>query len=302
MFRHYRHGIVLAFATAVFSGVANTVNKVAVAGVGDPLVHTAAKNAVVGLVLIGVLTVSHKWSVLRSLNRSQWLRLIAIGVIGGSLPFYLFFTALSRMPAINASLIHKSLFLWVGLLAVPLLGERIRPVQWMGIGLVVAANYFMGSFTSFRFGTNEWMVLTATMFWAVEQIIAKRVLREIDPDLLAGARMVIGSLVLLAAVAVTGRSSMLMSLTPSQWGMVLVTSFLLTGYVLTWYRALRTAPATVVATVLVVATVVTNVTSGIFLTHTLPLVHVREGILLIIGVLLVVFGSGRRLSRLIPAS
>ena len=48
-----------------------------------------------------------------------------IGVIGGSVPFILFFNGLAMASAPSAAFIHKTLFVWVVLLAVPFLGERL---------------------------------------------------------------------------------------------------------------------------------------------------------------------------------
>ena len=47
--------------------------------------------------------------------------------IGGSVPFVLFFEGLARATATQAAFIQKTLVVWVALLAVPLLRERLRP-------------------------------------------------------------------------------------------------------------------------------------------------------------------------------
>ena len=54
-----------------------------------------------------------------------WLALLGIAAIGGSVPFVLFFEGLSRADATQAAFIHKTLVIWVALIAVPLLGERV---------------------------------------------------------------------------------------------------------------------------------------------------------------------------------
>ena len=45
-------------------------------------------------------------------------------MIGGSVPFVLFFEGLARAEATQAAFIQKTLVVWVALLAVPLLRER----------------------------------------------------------------------------------------------------------------------------------------------------------------------------------
>ncbi|HKZ34933.1 MAG TPA: hypothetical protein VJ179_03670, partial [Patescibacteria group bacterium] len=60
-------------------------------------------------------------------------------------------------------------------------------------------------------------------------------------------------------VGVSGKIPLLFSLTAPQFLMIGVTVLFVTGYVLTWYKALSYAPATLVTTVLVFGSVVTNV-------------------------------------------
>jgi len=187
------------------------------------------------------------------------------------------------MPAINAALIHKTLVFWVALFAVPLLRERISPLQAAGIGLIFSANLLTGTFKGFSFRGPELMVLTATLLWAIENVIAKITLRRVDPDIVVGARMGGGSLLLLLAVVFSGKGSQLFMFTPLQFFLILLTSLLLFGYVATWYRALKLAPVTLVAMVLTSATLVTNLLSAVFVTHSFGSVQFAELILVISG-------------------
>ncbi|MFC1751505.1 DMT family transporter [Pseudomonadota bacterium] len=262
-------GIGYALGTALISGVAVFVNKFAVGAITPPLVFTATKNVGVGLLIVGLLLATAKWKKVKELKRDEVLKLGLIGVIGGAVPFYLFFTGLSQIPAINAALIHKSLVFWVALLAIPLLREKLSMWQIGAIGLLYSSNLVVGGFNGFGFSTGELMVLGATMLWAVENVIAKKVLAKVDPDIVTGARMGLGSVILIIAAQVTSPGSLVQvfSLTGTQMFWLVATMATLLGYVMTWYRALKLAPATLVATVLVGATVITNVLSAVFITH-----------------------------------
>ncbi len=278
----------LALSTAVISGVSNFVAKISVTAVKDPIVFTTLKNGVVAVLLIGALLVFKRWKELRTFSKSQWLKLVAIGVVGGSVPFALFFTGLTHTSALNASLIHKSLFLWVLLLAVPILRERMTTWQWAGIVLVAAANVFVGGFKGFKLNLGELMILGATILWAVENIIAKKALQNASSITVSSARMVLGSLILLIFLAFRGSGVPVAQLSVVQWSWTLLSSALLFGYVVTWYAALKRAPATYVATLLVPATLVTNVLTAVFITHTFPLVQLSSAILVTIGAVLFV--------------
>ncbi len=286
----------LALGTALLSGVSNFVAKISVTVVKDPIVFTTLKNVLVAALLFGIVVVARQWSDLVRLRRDDWLKLAAIGLIGGSVPFALFFIGLTKTSALNASLIHKSLFLWVLLLAIPILRERMTRWQWVGIATVVAANLFVGGFNGFRYNLGELMVLAATFLWAVESVIAKIALRNLSSLIVAAARMVFGSAILIVFIALRGGGAAVIHLTAVQWGWTLLSTGLLVGYVLTWYAALKRAPATYVATLLVPATLVTNVLSAVFITHAFPVVQVMNGFFLIIGAVLLIRFTRRAVS------
>jgi len=279
----------LALTTALISGFSNFLNKIAVTAIKNPIVFTTLKNIVVAVFIIGAILILKKLPEILSLNKKQIIKLILIGIIGGSLPFALFFTGLTMTSAINASLIHKSLFIWVLILAIPLLKERISKMQWLGIGAIFAANLIIGGFTGFKYNTGELMILAATILWAIENIIAKIALKDISSLTVAGARMAIGSLILLSFVFVKGGTSTMFSLNQTQWLWTLIPAVLLFGYVITWYAALKRAPVTYVAILLVPATLITNVLSAIFITRAFTLTQFISAGLFIFGTIIVIF-------------
>ncbi|MCR4275490.1 MAG: DMT family transporter [Candidatus Wolfebacteria bacterium] len=286
--KNFRYATILALTTAFISGLSNFINKTAVTAVKDPILFTVLKNSLVAILLIGVLTGLKKWPEIKSLTKNQCLKLILIGIIGGSIPFALFFTGLSKTSAVNAALIHKTLFLWVFVLAIPFLKERMNRWQWLGVATIFAANLFVGGFTGFKYNTGEFMILGATFFWAIENIIAKKTLEDVSSSVVSAARMAIGSLILIIFLFSRGDTLLLPNMNPAQWGWIFLTSALLFGYVTTWYTALKHAPATYVATLLVPATLVTNVLSAIFITHAFTFKDLLSSVLFVCGTFLII--------------
>ena len=283
------YATIFAVAAAIISGANNFLTKIAVTAVKNPVFFTTLKNAIVAVFLIGFIILLKKWPEIKSLTKKQTLKLLAIGVIGGSIPFALYFIGLSRTSALNASLIHKTLFLWVALLAFPILKERMAWPQWLGIGAIFAANLVVGGFSGFKYNSGELMILGATILWAIENIIAKKALRDLSSWTVVAARMTLGSLILGAVVFWQGNIGILSGLNPEQWSWTILTSALLLGYVLTWYTALKFAPATYVATLLVPATLITNILSAIFITKAFTGLQFLSGLLFVSGSALVIF-------------
>lgn len=279
----------LALITAVISGFSNFLNKIAVTAIKDPIFFTTLKNSIVAIFIIGAILIFKKWPEITSLTRKQILKLVIIGIVGGALPFALFFSGLAKTSALNAALIHKTLFIWVLLLAIPILKERLSSMQWLGIGAIFAANFIVGGFTGFKYNAGELMILAATILWAIENVIAKIALKDISSLTVVGARMTIGSLILVSFVLIKGGGSAIFAMNLQQWLWTFIPAVLLFGYVTTWYTALKYAPATYVATLLVPATLVTNILSAIFITHAFTLTQFASAILFALGTILVVF-------------
>jgi len=255
-------GIALAAVTALVSGVAVFVNGYAVKAFGDADVYTTAKNLVAAALLAGLAAVAAGRGTAdrpsRPRTRPQWLGLAAVALVGGSVPFLLFFEGLARASSVQAAFIHKTLVVWVALLAVSLLSERIGPAHLAAIALLVWGQAVLGGGVGeVRPGLGEAMILAATLLWAVEVVIAKRLLAGLASPTVGLARMGLGVLVLVGWLAVTGQAGSLVGLGGRQWAWALATGVILSVYVATWYAALARAPAVDVTAVLVVGAVVT---------------------------------------------
>ncbi len=261
-------GIGMAFSTAVISGLAIFLNSYGVASWSESgassASYTTAKNLLAALALGGLLFVMSRRrsedGFTRPSTRSQWLGLAVVGLIGGSVPFLLFFEGMARATSTQAAFIHKTLLIWVVVLAVPFLKEHFGFVHVGALGLLVWGQVSMaGGISGLALGSGELMVLAATLMWAVEVILAKRLLADLSPLTLGAARMGLGVVVLLAYGMISSAFSGLSHLGWAQWGWALLTGFILTGYVATWYSGLARAQAIDVTAVLVFGAVVTAV-------------------------------------------
>ena len=259
-----RVGLLLAVCAGVVSGAAIFLNGYGVRAVGDATVYTTGKNAVSALALLAVVATLH--STARPLltppaGPRPALGLLAVAVIGGSVPFVLFFEGLSRESSTSAAFLQKTLVVWVSLLAVPLLRERVGRLQVAAIALVVLGQAMTG--TSLRgvlhmsFGSGELLILTATVMWAAEVVLVKRLLGSLPSWTVALARMALGSLLLLGWLAVHGRLGELWQLDANQWRWVAATGVVLAAYVSLWFAAVARARAVDVTAVLVVGAPIT---------------------------------------------
>lgn len=257
-------GIAFALVTAGVSGVAVFVNGLAVRRFDDATVYTTAKNLLAGVILAVVLLlatigVPERAAEVRRAARRSWPTLAVIALVGGAVPFVLFFEGLARATSTNAAFIHKTMVIWVAIGATAILRERVTAVHVGAIGLLVVGHLVLtGGLGAAAFGSAELLVFAATLLWAVEVLIVKRLLGDVPPQVAATARMAGGSVILMLWLAVTGHLGDLAALDARQWLWVLLTGSTLAAFVGCWYTALSLAPALDVTAVLVLGAVVTG--------------------------------------------
>lgn len=250
-------GLALALATATISGVSVFVNATAAKAVPDAVVFTTLKNVIAALGLIGLAALTVRSSDLARVTRRDAAVLTVIGLVGGGLAFLLFFSGLAMASAPSAAFIHKTMFLWVALMAGPFLGERLGWAPVAALAVLLVGQAVILPPLGIAWGTGETLIALATLLWSVEVILARRVLGRVRSPIVGVARLGIGLVVLVGYLVVTGRLAGIAALDGAAWGWIGLTGLLLTGYVATWLAALRRAPATQVTSILVVGALIT---------------------------------------------
>jgi drug/metabolite transporter (DMT)-like permease len=283
-----KRGIYLALITAFISGLSVFLNKFALSFWTNSSVFTTAKNLIVALFLTSLIIFLKKYSELKTLSKKDWLQLVIIGIIGGSIPFLLFFKALTFLSATTGAFIHKTLFIWVAILAVPILKEKLSKIQIAGLGILILGTFLFSWPIKLKFGLGELLMFLAVIFWAVENIIAKIALRNISPLIAAWGRMFFGSGFLLGYLYFTGEFEQLFVFSPPKIGWLVFLGILLFGYVLTWYSSLKYAPTTVVSSVLTVGAPLTAFLDAVFIKHQIKPIAILSILIIALGIILII--------------
>ncbi|MCX6802853.1 MAG: DMT family transporter [Candidatus Diapherotrites archaeon] len=273
-------GIALVLLTAIISGFSIFLNAFAVKGI-EPVLFTALKNSLVAVMLLSLLLLLKNKNLHKILDKRIFGTLVLIGLVGGSIPFALFFIALQSANAALAGFIQKTLFVFATLFAVILLKEKIDWKFLAGAFLLLAGNALLFS-PSLAFSVPVILILIATVFWGLENVISKHALEKLDLDgsAIAFGRMFFGALFLLAFLSFTGQISLAATLSIQQIGWIVLTSVLLFGYVFTYYNGLKILPVHKATSVLLLAQPITAILSFAFLGTQIGLVE-GAGLLLI---------------------
>lgn len=255
-----KRGLLLIFTTAIISGVSIFLNKYSVSAI-NPYVFTFLKNAIVALALAGIFLAVRERRALKNLTKKQWVVLGLIGLVGGSVPFLMFFKGLALTSAAQGSFIHKTMFIYVAVMAVVFLKEKLNKNFIIGALLLLLGNLLLLKKMPVSFGAGDILVLAATFFWAIENVISKYALRDLSGKIVAWGRMTFGSLFILGYLGYMGNLAPVASLNFQQIGWTLITAGLLFGYVLTWYGGLKYVPVSVATAVLMFGSSITTMLS-----------------------------------------
>lgn len=256
-------GIFLILATAFISGFAVFINKFGVSAV-NPYLFAGLKNSLVAFLLVGWLLMMKDWRILVKLSKRQWFLLLGVGFLGGFVPFILFFKGLSMVSAAQAGFIHKTMFIFVFILAGIFLKEKIRRRYLISGLLLLVANLFLLNFLPLYFNLGSLLILGATFLWATENVISKYLLGEIPSRIVIWARMFLGSIFIFSFLFFTGQAGLIKGLTLEQLGWTIITSVILFGYLATWYTGLKYVKVSLAAVILLFAGPITSLLSLIF--------------------------------------
>jgi drug/metabolite transporter (DMT)-like permease len=283
---NYEKGLVLALMAALVSGVSVFVNGIAVS-LANPFAYTALKNigalAFVAAIALAVAGIRH----FRRLSVRQWGILALIGVIGGGVPFLMFFWGLSLGGAAVSSFIYRSLFLFAGISGYFILKETPSSRDLAAGFVILAGNALLVSGTAV-FGLGQMLVLGATVLWAVEYAISRRLMADIHPQAVMAARMFFGSIVIFGFLAATGTLGAVLTTNAAVIGWLVLTSLLLCGFLFTWYNAIRNLPLMKASVIFTLGGIVTAALNLFFLGTAITLAEAAGLVLILGGVLLAV--------------
>ncbi len=251
-------GLILVFSTALISGVSIFINQFGVKVI-NPYIFTGLKNIIVALFLVAIIFFLKESKQIKKLAKKDWLKLSLIGLVGGSVPFLMFFKGLTLSTGAEASYLHKFMFVFLAILAPLYLKEKLRWHYLIGLVFLLVGSILLfqiQGIPQLSLGTN--LILGASFLWAIENMISKQALKNIPPKIVAWGRMSFGSLFIITYWIFTSQASLVLDLQMNQLVWVLVTAALLCGYVFTWYSGLKYLPVTYASAILALGAPITS--------------------------------------------
>lgn len=274
-------GFLLVLAAAFISGFSIFLNKFGVS-MSDPYLFVGLKNVIVGVFLVGIVLLLNRRA-LGQITKKQWVLLALVGLIGGAIPFLMFFKGLSLTLAVKAGFIHKSMFLVIAMFSVLFLKNKPNKFVWLGVAALLIGNILFLNIKPQALNIGDALIFGSILLWSIEILLSKKLLSDLSVSVVAGSRMFFGSVFIWIFLLTTNQAMLVSSLSVVQWGWVGITAVLLIGYVTTFYSGLRYVSAVEATSVLALGAPITALLTMIFLDKSL------SG-LAAIGIVLIVFG------------
>ena len=281
-----KKGLFLVLTTAIISGFSIFVSKYGVSVI-NPYIFTFLKNVSVALILSALILAFKNRKIFLKLTPKQWLLLLMIGLIGGCIPFLLFFKGLSLTTAAQGSFIQKTMFIYIIILASLFLKEKINKNFLIGVLLLLFGSFVALKALPISFGLGDLLILLATILWAIENVISKYALKKLEGITVAWGRMFFGSIFILIFLSITHQVNIISTLNYHQIGWVIATSLLLFGYVATWYSGLKYIPVSIASSILLLGSPVTTLLS-LVATGKINLKELISGIIILAGLILII--------------
>jgi transporter family protein len=128
--------LVWAVLSAVFAAATAIFAKVGVAGLNSDLA-TLIRTAVVICVLVALVSATGQWQPLQEISTRTWVFLVLSG-LGTGASWLCYFRALKLGDAARVAPIDKLSVVFVAVLGVTFLGERLSAANWVGVALIAA--------------------------------------------------------------------------------------------------------------------------------------------------------------------
>ncbi len=252
-------GYVFAILAAVISGVSVYVNSLGVKAFSDPVLYTALKDGVVGVILFIPLAISPGWrGEYRRLSPRTWAWMIALALTGGSIPFALFFSGLKLTTAATGAVLNHFQFVLVAILAVIFLKERIRPALWAGFAVLLVGTLLGTNLGALKWNEGSLLIGASTALFAIDFVIAKHLLRGLSTLMVMTARMSLGTAILFVYLGAIGHLGQVSHLTTPQVQFVLVTGLILLAFVICTFTAIKHASVSVVLAIGAASPIITT--------------------------------------------
>jgi drug/metabolite transporter (DMT)-like permease len=179
-------GTVIALVSCMFLALESVFSKVLLRYM-PPIVLAALTSTFAAIVLFAILEVENKALEIFRLKRREFLVLLAVGLISGVFAQLLYVTGLKESTATNAVLLTRLNSLLIAIFGVVFIREKlgwhhiIGTVLMVGGIAIIATKYFTVDVMPTQ---GDGLLILAAVCWAVANILMKKYLTKLPPEVI----------------------------------------------------------------------------------------------------------------------
>jgi drug/metabolite transporter (DMT)-like permease len=170
----------------------------------SPLVLSAISSVATAVILFLILEAEHKvWEVFR-LKRSEFVALLVVGIVSGILAQLFYVTGLKESTATNAVLLTRLNSLLIAVMGVVFIREKVRWHHIIGAALMVSGIVIIvtrGFAEKIQPAEGDVLLLLAAICWASSNIIMKKYLSRVPPEVIVVGYFAFSGLALMIVAA-----------------------------------------------------------------------------------------------------
>lgn len=277
--RHKALGMVMFMS--FFWATQITMSKIALNAGARPMPFLFQMLAVAA-VIISIITLSTRRHALTGLRRHYLVPLLSIALVGSVLANITGYIGLEQSSSINYGFLIKSAVVFTVVLAYLFLDEHISRHKLVLLTGLIAGVYLVTTqgrgIVPSRY---DILIILSAFFYALSNTIAKSVLVDIDPQIVAFFRTFGGVVLLGAALALAGEPLF----DVVRYDHVAITGIILACMQMTMYRALRITSVSYLSMMSMMTPVIVAVLGIVFLREPFTVVQAAGGgLILVCGV------------------
>jgi drug/metabolite transporter (DMT)-like permease len=245
-------------AAVLALGIVPLAKKMALVEGGDSLLIAFSTALVSGLIVLGWLCTRGQFGKLGALAAPQWRSVLTVGALGSGLVPLFGILAMTETSASNRALFQSAYPVATAMAARLLLDERLDARAYLWIGLVCVGLVLMNldpgaglSLLSWPF----WLLLGTLPLIGLSDVIGKRSLDDLSPEIIAFGRSTGGLMILILPLPwFAGR---LADMHPETWLWVLLAGGCMGVFAVALYQVFDRTLATLAASLIALAPVLT---------------------------------------------
>lgn len=230
---------------------------------------------------------------LKNLFWKDWLAVLAVGVGGSAIATILFTSAFQYVGPSVAILLQKTQPLFAILLAVGLLGERLRPKFWAWAAIAIAAAFVISfpnlhvTWSLYDRGTRGVLyALIAALLWGSSTVFGRYAIKKVSYPTMSALRFIVAVLTVTTIMGFQGTLGTVTGITSTAFFRILAIVLISgTTPILLYYKGLKTTRASVSTIVELVFPFSAVILNWIFLNDKLVWQQIAAGIVLLIAII-----------------